>query len=128
MMGSYVDFTVPWNISLSYSLSYVTNFIATKYGFDTNIVQNITLTGSLALTDKWKIAISTGYDFVNKGMSYTSIDIYRDLHCWEMRFNLVPFGHYRSWNFMINIKAPSLRDIKYEKRKSYLDNEGYYSY
>lgn len=128
MMGSYVDFTVPWNIALSYSLNYVTNFVATKYGFDTNIVQNITLTGSISLTDKWKIAISTGYDFVNKGISYTSIDIYRDLHCWEMRFNWIPFGHYRSWNFMINIKAPSLHDIKYEKRKSYLDNEGYYSY
>ncbi|MCQ2298012.1 MAG: hypothetical protein MJZ51_05255 [Bacteroidales bacterium] len=127
-MGSYVDFSVPWNLSLSYSLSYVTTYVARTFGYDTNIVQSINLSGNFTLTENWKVALSTGYDFVNKGISYTSLDIYRDLHCWEMRFNWVPFGRYRSWNFVINIKAPSLRDVKYEKRKSYLDNEGYYSY
>lgn len=128
LMGSYVDFSVPWNLSLSYSLSYVTSYVARTFGYDTNIVQTISLSGNVSLTENWKIAFSTGYDFVNKGMSYTSLDIYRDLHCWEMRFNWVPFGRYRSWNFTINIKASSLKDVKYEKRKSYLDNEGYYSY
>jgi hypothetical protein len=61
-------------------------------------------------------------------MSYTSIDIYRDLHCWEMRFNWVPFGYYKSWNFTINIKASSLHDVKYEKRENYQSNQGYYVY
>lgn len=128
LMGSYVDFSVPWNLSLNYSLSYVTSFVARTFGYDTNIVQTIGISGNLSLTENWKIAFTTGYDIVSKGMSYTTFDIYRDLHCWEMRFNWVPFGRYRSWNFVINIKAPSLRDVKYEKRKSYLDNEGYYSY
>lgn len=128
LMGSYVDFSVPWNISLAYSLSYVTSYVARTFGYDTNVVQSLSLSGNVTLTPNWKVAFSTGYDFVNKGISYTSLDIYRDLHCWEMRFNWVPFGRYRSWNFVINIKAPSLRDVKYEKRKSYLDNEGYYTY
>ena len=97
-------------------------------GYDTNIVQALSLSGNISLTPNWKIAVTTGYDFVNKGMSYTSIDIYRDLHCWEMRFNWIPFGYYKSWNFMINIKAPSLKDVKYEKKKSYMDNQGYQSY
>lgn len=128
MNGSFVDFSVPWNLSVSYALSHVTTYVAREMGYDTNIVQTISLSGNVSLTQNWKIAITTGYDFVNHGMSYTSIDIYRDLHCWEMRFNWVPFGYYKSWNFMINIKAPSLRDVKYEKRKSYMDNQGYQSY
>ena len=128
MTGSFVDFSVPWNLSVSYSLSHVTTYLAREMGYDTNIVQALSLSGNISLTPNWKIAVTTGYDFVNKGMSYTSIDIYRDLHCWEMRFNWIPFGYYKSWNFMINIKAPSLKDVKYEKKKSYMDNQGYQSY
>ena len=73
----------------------------------------------------WKIAFTTGFDFETKKMSYTSIDIYRDLHCWEMRFNWVPFGYYKSWNFTINVKAGMLQDLKYNMRNSYQDNQNY---
>ena len=45
-----------------------------------------------------------------------------------MRFNWVPFGYYKSWNFVINIKANSLKDVKYTKQQSYQDNQGYYTY
>lgn len=119
LTGSYADFSVPWNLSISYTLSYVSTYVASQYNFDNNIVQTLSASGSIALTDKWKFNFSTGYDFVNKGMSYTSIDIYRDLHCWEMRFNWVPFGYYKSWSFQINIKADSLKDVKYRKQKPY---------
>lgn len=125
-VGSYADFSVPWNISLSYTLSYANNYVAREMGYTNNTIQTISLSGNFDLTKNWKFAFSTGYDFVNKGMSYTSIDIYRDLHCWEMRFNWVPFGYYKSWNFSINIKADSMKDIKYEKRESYLDNQSLY--
>ena len=92
------------------------------------VIQSITLSANMSLTENWRLAMSTGYDIANKGMSYTTVDIYRDLHCWEMHFSWVPFGYYKSWFFQINIKADALRDVKYEKQKSYLDNEGYYSY
>lgn len=126
--GSYADFSVPWNLSLNYTLSYVSTYVAKTYNFNNNVVQTLSLTGNFSLTDKWKFTFSTGYDFVNHGMSYTSIDIYRDLHCWEMRFNWIPFGYYKSWNFQINIKANSLKDIKYQKKKPYQDNQSYYTY
>lgn len=128
MMGGYVDFSVPWNISLSYTLSHVSNYVARDLSLNHQTTQSITLSGNVSLTKNWKVAASTGYDFVNKGMSYTTVDIYRDLHCWEMRFSWVPFGYYRSWFFQINIKADALRDVKYEKRETYLENQGYYSY
>lgn len=128
MMGNYVDFSMPWNVSLNYTLSYVNAYVANEFNYKSNLIQTLSISGNVSLTKNWKIAVSSGYDFVNKGMSYTSIDIFRDLHCWEMRFNWVPFGYYKSWNFSINIKAPALKDLKYEKRHSYLDNQGYYSY
>ncbi len=128
LMGTYADFTMPWNLSVSYTFSYVSTYVAAQYNFSNNVIQTVSLSGNVNITPQWKVAVSTGYDFVNKGMSYTSIDIYRDLHCWEMRFNWVPFGYYKSWNFQINIKAGSLQDVKYTKQRSYQSNQGYYSY
>ena len=128
LMGGYVDFSVPWNISVSYSFSHVSSYVARERNLKSETIQSISLSGNLSLTPNWKLAMTTGYDFVNHGMSYTTVDIYRDLHCWEMRFSWVPFGYYRSWSFQINIKADALRDVKYEKRESYLENQGYYMY
>ncbi len=128
MIGGYVDFTVPWNLSLSYTFSHVSRYVARELSMTTETIRSITLSGNVSLTKNWRVAASTGYDFVGKGMSYTTVDIYRDLHCWEMRFTWVPFGYYRSWFFQINIKADALHDIKYEKRQTYLENSGYYSY
>ena len=126
MMGTYADFSVPWNISLNYTLSYVSTYDAVRFNIKRNLTHSISVSGNFSLTQNWKCSFSTGYDFTNKGMSYTSIDIYRDLHCWEMRFNWVPFGYYKSWNFVINIKASSLHDVKYEKKENYQSNQGYY--
>lgn len=128
MMGTYADFSVPWNVSLHYTMSYVSAYDAARFNINRNLTHSVSISGNFSLTENWKFNISTGYDFTNKGMSYTSIDIYRDLHCWEMRFNWVPFGYYKSWNFVINIKASSLHDVKYEKRENYQSNQGYYVY
>ena len=128
LMGTYADFSVPWNLSLNYTLSFVSAYDAARFNIKRDLTHSISLSGNFSLTENWRFNFSTGYDFTNKGMSYTSIDIYRDLHCWEMRFNWVPFGYYKSWNFAINIKASSLRDVKYEKRENYQSNQGYYLY
>ena len=125
MTGGYVDFSVPWNISISYTFSYVNTFVASQMDLESKTIQSINLSGNISLTKNWRIAMTTGYDLANKGWSYTTVDIYRDLHCWEMRFSWVPFGYYRSWFFQINVKASSLHDVKYEKRQSYQENSGY---
>ncbi len=128
MTGGYYDFSVPWNISINYTFNYVNTFVAREMSLEHQTTQSLSLSGNVSLTDKWRIAATTGYDFVNKGMSYTTVDISRDLHCWEMKFSWVPFGYYKSWFFQINVKADALRDVKYEKRQQYQENQGYYSY
>lgn len=122
------DFTNPWNLTISYSFNYN---VSENYGFyvmDTvpryrkDIIQTINLTGDFNITKKWKIGFTSGYDFKNKQFSYTSFDFYRDLHCWEMRFNWIPFGYRRGWSFTINVKAAVLKDLKYNMKRDFRDN------
>jgi len=55
-------------------------------------------------------------------MTYTSFEIFRDLHCWEMHLNLIPFGYLRSYNFTLNVKSSVLQDLKLVRRKDFRDN------
>jgi len=74
-----------------------------------------------SLTEKWKISLSSGYDFTQKEMTLTSVNVYRDLHCWEMRFNWVPFGFRQSFSIDINVKSSVLRDLKLSRRRGWQD-------
>jgi hypothetical protein len=114
--GDYVDFEVPWSLKLDYSFSY------RKPKEESSIVQTVRISGDLSLTPKWKIGFNTGYDIYNKQFSTSNLSLYRDLHCWEMRISVVPFGAYKSYNFQINAKSSILSDLKYNKRKSWQDN------
>jgi hypothetical protein len=43
------------------------------------------------LTPKWKAGISTGYDFVQNGVTFTQFDLNEILLSWRMDFNWTPF-------------------------------------
>jgi len=79
------------------------------------------LRGDLSLTQNWKIGFTSGYDFTNKGLTYTEVNIFRDLHCWEMRFNWIPFGIRKSYMIQINIKSSMLQDLRLMRRRSWFD-------
>ena len=68
------------------------------------------------LTPKWRVGISSGYDFKQKGFTYTQLRFDRDLDSWKLDFSWVPFSPRASWNFFIGIKSGLLSDLKYEKR------------
>lgn len=111
----YVDFNVPWNLSVNYTMNYNKQSITQK------INQSLNFSGDLKLTEKWKIGFNSGYDFDAKDLSYTSLNIYRDLHCWEMLVKWIPFGYRQSYNFTIRVKASVLQDLKWEKKKDWYD-------
>ena len=111
----YVDFTIPWSINVNY------NFTLTKFTpIESQIIQTLQITGDLSLTPKWKINVSSGYDFSAKAPSLTTIGVNRDLHCWEMAFNWTPFAgnRFRSNFFTFDLRARSaiLRDLKLTRR------------
>ena len=134
------DFSNPWSITLSYTFAYTVKDNIYHYmnpiyyslynvtdedaerSHTGKIVQTLNVSGDFNVTKKWKIGFTTGYDFQQKKFSYTSIDIYRDLHCWEMRFNWIPFGYRRGFSFTINVKASVLQDLKWNKKKDFREN------
>ena len=114
--NDYVDFNVPWSLRADYSWSY------SRPVSDATFSHTIRISGDISLTPKWKIGGNTGYDFAGRKMSVTNLSIHRDLHCWEMRFTVIPFGKIKSYSFTINAKTAILKDLKYDKRKSWYDN------
>jgi lipopolysaccharide assembly outer membrane protein LptD (OstA) len=117
----YVDFDIPWSISVNYNFSATKTWNSTYDHRVGNVVQSFSFSGQLNITPKWKISLTSGYDFIHGQLTYTSVDVYRDLHCWEMRFGWVPKGGQQNWNFSINVKASVLQDLKLNKKKDFRD-------
>ncbi len=110
------DFSIPWNLELSY------NFSQSQHDPRVKLRQaNIAAALSFNLTEFWKISASTNYDLVTKQFAAPQVSVYRDLHCWEMNFNWVPTGPYRNYRLEIRLKAPQLQDIKVTKQESARD-------
>ena len=104
-------YKLPWSINLAYSLTY--NNSRGQNDFSTN---SLMISSNLSLTPKWKVGVSSGYDFKQKGFTYTQLRFDRDLDSWRLNFSWVPFSERASWNFFIGIKSGLLSDLKYEKR------------
>ncbi len=112
----YVDFEIPYNLTVSYIFSY------SKRGSLASVRnQSASMNGDVSLTPQLKIGFNSWYDITNGKFTNFGLNIYRDLHCWEMRMNWIPFGYQESWNFQINVKASILQDLKLLKRKDFYD-------
>lgn len=123
----YAVFTMPWSLSLNYSMRVSKGkFDALRKEYRYVVGSDVNVTGNISLTPKWKVSVSSGYSFDQKTISQTNIGITRDLHCWSMRFNMVPVGRYKSYFFSINVNSSMLQDLKYEKRNSAYNNANFY--
>jgi lipopolysaccharide assembly outer membrane protein LptD (OstA) len=101
---------IPWSLKFAYSLNY-TNNIGQKLISSNSLM----VSGDLEFTPKWLLGFSSGYDFKNKGVTYTQLRFTRDLDSWRINFNWVPFGNRTSYYFYIGVKSSMLSDLKYEK-------------
>jgi hypothetical protein len=118
----YLDWNNPWSLNLSYNFRFTHRFDVSKMTTQDDLVQTLSFSGDVSITKKWKVTFTSGLDLDNFEFATTSISVYRDLHCWEMRFNWIPIGGLQSWNFAINAKAPMLQDMKLQKKKDFRDN------
>jgi lipopolysaccharide assembly outer membrane protein LptD (OstA) len=114
--NAFVDFNVPWNVNLSYSFNYTNSYITTQASNTVNI------NGDVNITPKWKIQYTTGFDVRQGKVSTSSLNIYRDLHCWDLSFQWIPFGYYKFYSVDLRVKASILQDLKLSKRKDYYNN------
>ena len=103
---------IGWDFRFAHSLTYLNNRKQRTIGNN-----SLMFSGNILLSKKWKIGGSSGYDFKNKGFTYTQLRFERDLDSWKMNFSWVPFSVRESWYFFIGIKSGFLSDLKYDKRK-----------
>jgi hypothetical protein len=116
-LQNYYDFNIPWSINLNFDLSVnkglpsnrdTLAFTAAtlRFDFDVNVTAN------------WKVNMASGYNFATKLPSYTQLNVIRNLHCWELRFQFVPYPkEFLSYNIQINVKSPVLQELKLSRKQ-----------
>jgi lipopolysaccharide assembly outer membrane protein LptD (OstA) len=119
--NDYIDFDIPWSLAIAYTINLDNRFTVFSKRDTLTVDQKLMFSGDFNLTPRWKLTFSSGYDFDSKSLTLTSIDIYRDLHCWEMRLGTIPFGPRKSYNFTLNVKASILQDLRLVRRRDYRD-------
>lgn len=97
------------NLSLSYSYS-ATNPDNPKKTFWVNT------SSSINVTQKWSVSYRARFDMIQRDLVSHSFSVNRDLHCWELSVNWSPTGLGQGINFKLNVKSPTLKDIKIEKK------------
>jgi len=119
----YAPCKIPWSVGISYSVRYSqSTFNKKKLEYDYDFNQNLSFSGNLSLTDKWKFTASTSYNFDTKRLATMNCSVTRDLHCWAMSASFIPIGPYKSYNFSISVKSSLLEDLKYEQHQNPRDN------
>ena len=111
---------ISWSFNANYSLNYNKGYRSSEFS---DTIQTLNFSGDLKISDKWKLNFQSGYDFDTKELTYSSINIYRDLHCWEMILNLIPIGYHRSYTFTIRVKAAILQDLKLERKRDWIKTD-----
>lgn len=94
------DYGLPWQLSFSLFLQ-----SDRRNPLKTADEKLVNVAGRIALSKTWQTGINSGYDLKNKKLVYPMVQVYRDLDCWQMGFQWVPSGAFKSYSFQIGLKA-----------------------
>ncbi len=108
---------LPWRISCNYNWS-----INLSNPNNKSVTQAVFIGIDYSITTFWKLGISANYDIKSKKVAYSSIDLKRDLKCWEASIRWVPFGQFKSYMFSINMKHSMLSEFKIPRQRQWFDN------
>ena len=118
----YMPFKLPWNFTVSYGIIMAENTSAQirlkSMRYPYKFTQNMNFSGNVSISDNWKINFTSGYNFEFKKLTTTTMNISRDLHCFEMSCGIV-LAPYTSFNFSFRATSQMLADaLKIDKRSS----------
>jgi LptD protein len=111
-MGEFsnVDYSLPWELRFSLFLqSDSSNPLVPE------TTTLINAAAKAALSSNWQMAVNAGYDFQNEKLVLPMLQLTRNLHCWQISAQWVPFGQFRSYALAIGLKAPELKDIHFRQ-------------
>jgi len=113
LRNQFLDFSIPWSLSLNGNANYNPFAIAGTNKW--NVVPSFN--GDVSISPLWKATFSSGYDLINKSISETTrIGLARNLHCWILKFDWNPVGNRKSFVFTLQPNASMLQDLKLSKR------------
>lgn len=118
----YMPFKLPWNFTVSYGIIMAENTSAQirlkSMRYPYKFTQNMNFSGNVSISDNWKINFTSGYNFEYKKLTTTTMNISRDLHCFEMSCGIV-LAPFTSFNFSFRATSQMLADaLKIDKRSS----------
>jgi hypothetical protein len=103
----YVDFSLPWNASISYQFS----DNRPVWGPATTS-KTVNVSGNLTILESWKINYATSYDLKTFKWGGHQLGIIKDLHCWQILFNWTPSNAYATYTFKLSAKASTLKGFE----------------
>jgi LPS-assembly protein len=115
--SEFVDFNIPWQVSIGYSLYFYNQLKPDYSGFKKIFNTNINFNGNFSLTPKWNFGANGFYDFTTHKIQTFQMSINREMHCWQLSINVVPIGLYRSFSFTINPKSSVLQDLRINRSR-----------
>jgi len=115
--ADFVDFNIPWSINLSFSLNFNKVFLVESQTFRTNLSSSFSFNNSFSLTPKWNFSTNGFYDFNTMQLTQFSMQISRDMHCWQMSIGVTPIGNYKYFNITISPKSTLLQDLKVNRTR-----------
>jgi len=116
-VGQFSDVGLNGSINYSYTES---------RGISKSISRKVTVNLDGQPTKNWRLSYFCHYDIKTKQIESQSVNIARDLHCWQAVFSWVPSGRASGYFLRINIK--SIPDIKIEKSEGISTARGDYFY
>ena len=120
--NEFVDFNAPWSFDLMYSLRFSKTASYTSPGnFTTSLNQDVTFNGDFNLSPKWKLGMSGSYNLTLKQLGVLSMNLSRDLHCWQMSITVSPVGTYKFFTINISPKSGMLQDLRINRTRYFYD-------
>jgi hypothetical protein len=122
----YVDFELPWELSTGFTAQYTDPGPRPTRGTYVRprslTAASLNMSGSVKLTSNTRVGYTTNYDFINGTSAFTSLDIFRDLHCWQITGTWRPFKGYAQGYFVtIAAKSSLLQDLKLNRNRTFLN-------
>ncbi len=113
-----VYFEIPWKISVEHILAFNLNTNPINY-LNNRYTLNNTLRASadLNITENWKIQGTVLYDAVVKKISNLNLNLYRNIHCWNVAFTWTPIGTNKSFLISLRGNASMLQNANINLRR-----------
>ncbi len=117
--AEFVDFNVQWSLNLGLSLSFNEQLKRDYTGFEKKFSSNLNFGGNFLLSPKWNFGVNGYYDLDTKHLETFSMNISRDMHCWQMAISVTPVGLYRFFSVNISPKSSILQDLKVNRTRTF---------